>query len=143
MAIGLSERRTEDLDLFTSRTSVEAVADALEAAMLGRAWEMGRIRDTPAFCRLAVTPPKNAEVLVGLARDSGPLGAATITALGPTWPSGSTRIRRKQADPAIPSHRWVNGRVGRQHRLRGICARVVVAATITAGDEIHKVSSLR
>lgn len=37
-------------------------------------------------------------------------------------------------------HRWINGRVGKQHRLRGICAKVVVPGTITAGDEIVKVA---
>jgi len=38
VAVGLSERRTEDLDLFTSRVSVELAADALEATMLRRSW---------------------------------------------------------------------------------------------------------
>jgi len=41
----------------------------------------------------------------------------------------------------LAAHRWVNGRVGRQHRLCGICARVVVAGTITTGDEIVRVPS--
>jgi len=40
----------------------------------------------------------------------------------------------------LAAHRWVNGRVGKQHRLRGICAKVVVAGTITAGDEVRKVA---
>ena len=35
-------------------------------------------------------------------------------------------------------HRWINGHVGKQHRLRGICAKVVVPGTITTGDEIVK-----
>ena len=39
----------------------------------------------------------------------------------------------------VAAHRWVNSRAGRQQRLRGICARVVVAGTITTGDEIVKV----
>ena len=39
-------------------------------------------------------------------------------------------------------HRWVNGKVGKQHRLRGICARVVVAGTISAGDEVVKVAPI-
>ncbi|MCU0310889.1 MAG: TrmO family methyltransferase [Acidimicrobiales bacterium] len=38
----------------------------------------------------------------------------------------------------VAAHRWVNSRAGREHRLRGICARVVVAGTITTGDEIVK-----
>jgi hypothetical protein len=38
----------------------------------------------------------------------------------------------------LAAHRWVNGRIGSQQRLRGICAKVVVPGTITAGDEIVK-----
>lgn len=39
----------------------------------------------------------------------------------------------------LAAHRWINGRVGQQHRLRGICAKVVIAGTITTGDEIVKI----
>lgn len=39
----------------------------------------------------------------------------------------------------LGAHRWINGIVGKQYRLRGICARVVVAGTITAGDTVVKV----
>jgi len=38
----------------------------------------------------------------------------------------------------LAAHRWVNGRLGREHRLRGICAKVVVPGTIHQGDEIVK-----
>jgi len=38
----------------------------------------------------------------------------------------------------LDAHRWVNGKVGSQQRLRGICAKVVVPGTITAGDTIVK-----
>jgi hypothetical protein len=87
VAVGLSERRTEDLDLFTTRVSVELAADALEAALLDRSWRVARIHDTPTFRRLVVTTPDDAEVLVDLARDSGPLDAATVTTFGPTYPA--------------------------------------------------------
>lgn len=40
----------------------------------------------------------------------------------------------------LAAHRWINGRAGKAHRLRGICAKVVEAGTITSGDEITKVS---
>lgn len=40
----------------------------------------------------------------------------------------------------LDAHRWINGRVGKQHRLRGICAKVVVPGTISAGDEIVKLA---
>jgi tRNA (adenine37-N6)-methyltransferase len=36
----------------------------------------------------------------------------------------------------LASHRWINGTLGRAHRLRGICAKVIVGGTITAGDPI-------
>ena len=86
VAVGLSERRTEDLDLFTSGVSVELAADALEAASLRRSWQVIRIHDSPTFRRLVVTTHGDAEVLIDLARDSDPLDAATITAFGPTYP---------------------------------------------------------
>ncbi len=38
----------------------------------------------------------------------------------------------------LAAHRWINGHIGKQQRLRGICAKVVVAGTITTGDEIVK-----
>lgn len=41
----------------------------------------------------------------------------------------------------LAAHRWVNGRSGQQDRLRGICAKVVVAGDIAAGDGITKVDS--
>ena len=41
----------------------------------------------------------------------------------------------------LGAHRWINGRVGQQYRLRGICAKVVVPGVITTGDEIVKLTS--
>jgi tRNA-Thr(GGU) m(6)t(6)A37 methyltransferase TsaA len=38
----------------------------------------------------------------------------------------------------LGAHRWINGVVGKQHRLRGICAKVVVPGTIATGDTITK-----
>ena len=40
----------------------------------------------------------------------------------------------------LAAHRWINGRVGKEQRLRGICAKVVVAGSITTGDEITKLA---
>jgi len=40
----------------------------------------------------------------------------------------------------LAAHRWINGIVGKQFRLRGICAKVVVAGTITRGDSIVKLA---
>jgi tRNA (Thr-GGU) A37 N-methylase len=41
----------------------------------------------------------------------------------------------------LAAHRWINGKAGQQDRLRGICAKVVVAGDIAAGDGITKVDS--
>lgn len=41
----------------------------------------------------------------------------------------------------LAAHRWINGRVGKELRLRGICAKVVEAGTITVGDRIVKIGS--
>ena len=41
----------------------------------------------------------------------------------------------------LAAHRWINGRTGKEQRLRGICAKVVVAGTITAGDAVVKLPS--
>jgi tRNA-Thr(GGU) m(6)t(6)A37 methyltransferase TsaA len=40
----------------------------------------------------------------------------------------------------LAAHRWINGTVGKQFRLRGICAKVVVPGAITTGDEIVKLA---
>jgi hypothetical protein len=41
----------------------------------------------------------------------------------------------------LAAHRWVNGKVGSQQRLRGICAKVVVPGTISQGDAIVKLDA--
>jgi tRNA (adenine37-N6)-methyltransferase len=38
----------------------------------------------------------------------------------------------------LAAHRWINGQIGKEIRLRGICAKVVAPGTITTGDEIVK-----
>jgi hypothetical protein len=61
VAVGLSERRTEDLDLFTTRVSVELAADALEAAMLDP--------DCPSRSALG-TSVDRADNMIGVAAES-------------------------------------------------------------------------
>jgi hypothetical protein len=87
VASGLTERPTQDVDLFGSdvATGITAAADALEVACTDRGWTTERIRDTATFRRLIVRSPSD-ELLVDLAVDSPPLGAPTITAVGPTYP---------------------------------------------------------
>jgi tRNA (adenine37-N6)-methyltransferase len=38
----------------------------------------------------------------------------------------------------LAAHRWINGATGKQHHLRGICARVVRPGRINTGDTINK-----
>ena len=52
--------------------------------------------------------------------------------------TGCARFTRRFG---LAAHRWINGRAGKQHRLRGICARVVVAGTVTTGDVIVKLAA--
>lgn len=86
VATGLSDRPTQDVDLFgTDGTAdIAEVADALEAACTAQGWMTQRIRDTATFRRLVVHAA-DADLLVDLAFDSPPLGALAITPLGPTY----------------------------------------------------------
>lgn len=86
VATGLTERPTQDVDLFgtDAATGITTAADALEHACTDRGWTTERIRDTATFRRLVVRTPGD-ELLVDLAIDSPPLGAPTITAVGPTY----------------------------------------------------------
>ena len=86
VATGLSERPTQDVDLFGSdlTSGVTAAADALEIACAELGWPTERIRDTATFRRLVVRRTPD-ELLVDLAIDSPPLGPPTITAVGPTF----------------------------------------------------------
>lgn len=95
IATGLSSRPTHDIDLFTADHAhgVTTAADAFEAACIGRGWSVERIRDSPTFRRLVIGAA-TAELLVDLAVDSPPLGTATITALGPTYPPDELAARK-------------------------------------------------
>jgi len=95
VASGLTERPTQDVDLFGSdlASGITAAADALEAAFADRGWKTERIRDTATFRRLVVRSPDD-ELLVDLAVDSPPLGVPTITAVGPTYPPRELAARK-------------------------------------------------
>lgn len=95
VASGLTERPTQDVDLFGSdvATGITAAADALEVACTDRGWTTERIHDTATFRRLIVRSPGD-ELLVDLAVDSPPLGAPTITAVGPTYPPRELAARK-------------------------------------------------
>lgn len=95
VASGLTDRPTQDVDLFGSdvATGIAAAADALEAACAKRGWTTERIRDTRTFRRLVVHGPDD-DLLVDLAVDSPPLGIPTITAVGPTYPPEELAARK-------------------------------------------------
>ena len=82
-AVGLTDRPTQDLDLFTAGTTVSLARDALVRALDAHGWTTRLIQDTPTFCRLVVRGPQ--DLLVDLARDSGPRQPATVTFAGPTF----------------------------------------------------------
>lgn len=85
VAAGLSERPTDDLDLFSAASPIEAAGDALEGAVIERSWSSERIQSSDAFRRLVVRTAAGAQLLVDLARDSAPIGATITTAVGPTY----------------------------------------------------------
>lgn len=84
LAQHLSERPTQDLDLFTRGPhDVTAARDAFSAACAERGWSVQRLANTPTFCRLVVRGGE--ELVVDLAVDSPPIRAATASFLGPTF----------------------------------------------------------
>ncbi len=62
------------------------------------------------------------------------LGSALIE-VTPEPHTGCAKFTRRFG---LDAHRWVNGRVGKQHHLRGICAKVVEPGTVSRGDRISK-----
>jgi hypothetical protein len=95
LATGLSERPTQDVDLFGGDpgTGVVAAADALEAACRERGWTTQRMQDSETFRRLVVRSGDD-ELLVDLAVDSPPMGAPSITAFGPVYPPEELAARK-------------------------------------------------
>lgn len=93
VAVGLSTRPTDDLDLFTAGASVVVAGDALERSAINRGWSTERMEASPTFRRLVVRTEGD-EVLVDMAQDAGPLSAATITPVGPTYPAVELAARK-------------------------------------------------
>jgi Nucleotidyl transferase AbiEii toxin, Type IV TA system len=80
----LSERPTQDLDLFTRLPGdVTSARDELEALIVTQGWVSDRITDTATFCRLIIHGPD--DLLVDLAVDSPPGHPATASFVGPTF----------------------------------------------------------
>jgi predicted nucleotidyltransferase component of viral defense system len=94
IAVGLSTRPTDDLDLFTAAASVGAAGDALEHAASERGWCTERMQESLTFRRLVLATVDGDEVLVDLAQDAGPLSEATVTAVGPAYPPAELAARK-------------------------------------------------
>jgi hypothetical protein len=84
-AQGLTDRPTQDLDLFTSpgRGLVTEALAGLQLAALSRGWTCRLVRESDTFVRLVVDSG-TASVLVDLAVDATPQGPATMSMAGPT-----------------------------------------------------------
>lgn len=95
LASGLSERPTQDVDLFGGDlvAGVSVAADAFEATCLERGWTIDRMQDSSTFRRIVVRTGTD-ELLVDLAVDSPPMGVPTVTAFGPTYPPEELAARK-------------------------------------------------
>jgi predicted nucleotidyltransferase component of viral defense system len=95
IASGLSERPTQDVDLFTSNleTGIADAVDALEAACLAQGWTVEAIRTTETFRRIIIRST-NSQLLVDVGIDSPPTGPPTITPVGPTYPPDELGARK-------------------------------------------------
>jgi len=72
LAQGLTARPTQDLDFFTRPDvgDVRLARDEFLAAAVEQDWDVERVQDSAAFCRLLIHGPE--DLLVDLALDSAP-----------------------------------------------------------------------
>jgi hypothetical protein len=94
VAVGLSERPTEDIDLFAPEASIPAAGEALEIAAKARGWSVERVHDADTFRRVVIQMDEGSGTMVDLAQDSGPLAEPTITTVGPTYPAPELAARK-------------------------------------------------
>ena len=81
---GLTQRPTQDLDLFTkNQGGVAAARGELETAAIARGWSVTCVRESATFCRLLVHGDD--ELVVDLALDAPPNEPPTVSAVGPTF----------------------------------------------------------
>ncbi|MBX3314356.1 MAG: nucleotidyl transferase AbiEii/AbiGii toxin family protein [Actinobacteria bacterium] len=93
VAVGLSDRPTEDVDLFAPEASIPSAGDALETAAKAKGWSVERVHEADTFRRLIVQVDEEG-TMVDLAQDAGPLTEPTITAVGPTYPAPELAARK-------------------------------------------------
>jgi hypothetical protein len=134
VAVGLSERPTEDLDLFAPTATIAEAGDALEAAAAAAGWSVERLHDAGTFRRLLIRMIGNVGTMVDLAQDSGPLAEPTITAVGPAYPAPELAGRKLLAlfDRAALRDFIDVDRVSRTYSMAQL---IEVAAAIDEGFE--------
>lgn len=94
VAVGLSERPTEDIDLFSPEASIPAAGEALEIAARAQSWSVERVHDAATFRRLVIQMDDGSGTMVDLGQDVGPLAEPTITTVGPTYPAPELAARK-------------------------------------------------
>lgn len=95
LALGLSSRPTQDIDLFSSdfEVGVRAAADTLEAVVRAHGWLVERIHDSSTFRRLVLRIADD-ELVVDFAVDSPPVSQPTSTAVGTTYAADELAARK-------------------------------------------------
>jgi hypothetical protein len=84
LANELSERRTQDLDLFTRQVQyVQVARDQFEVAAAHEGWSTSRIVDEESMCRLLIGGTE--ELIIDFCLYSPPRHQPTQTLLGPTF----------------------------------------------------------
>lgn len=105
MAVGLSTRPTEDLDLFTAAVSIEPAADALEVGIHERGWHLERIHDAlrDFIDVAAVAEQIDMDELLGLAAriDAGFDKAVLAEMIATLHRFTDDEIRAYGADPTV------------------------------------------
>ena len=95
LALGLSSRPTQDIDLFSSdlEVGVRAAANALEAVVVAHGWLVEQIHDSSTFRRLVVRINGD-EIVVDLAVDSPPVSPPTTTTVGTSYAADELAARK-------------------------------------------------
>ena len=105
IAVGLSERPTEDIDLFAPEASVRAAGDALEIASSSKGWSVERVHDADTFRRLIIHLDGEEETMVDLAQhppipqQSSPRGRSSHCSTGRLSGISSTWIECLRCTP--------------------------------------------